>query len=116
MYSIGYLIFLISLCRILIIKKVDLYLKRLQKIKCKLRLLANAPIETGRLTSFIPITRSKIFAEIKNIRFFFQQYQKITYLHPNDRIKYIKQKKHPMPTPKAYRLLGSEQRGHKHSS
>jgi len=71
MYSIGYLIFLISLCRILVIKKVDLYLKRLQKIKCKLRLLANAPIETGRLTSFIPITRSKIFAEIKNIRFFF---------------------------------------------
>jgi len=28
-------------------------------------LLANAPIETGRLTSFISITRSKIFAEIK---------------------------------------------------
>ena len=70
MYSIGYLIILISLCRILIIKKVDLYLKRLQKIKCKLRLLANAPIETGRLTSFIPITRSKIFAEIKILDFF----------------------------------------------
>ena len=95
MYSIGYLYFLISLCRILVIKKVDLYLKRLQKIKCKLRLLANAPIETGRLTSLIPITRSKIFAEIKNIRFFFQQYQKITYLHPNDKIKYINQKKIP---------------------
>ena len=91
MYSIGYLIFLISLCRILVIKKVDLYLKRLQKIKCKLRLLANAPIETGRLTSLIPITRSKIFAEIK-ILDFFQQYQKITYLHPNDKIKYINQK------------------------
>ena len=70
MYSIGYLIFLISLCRILIIKKVDLYLKRLQKITCKLRLLANAPIETGRLTSFIPTTRSKIFAEIKILDFF----------------------------------------------
>ena len=95
MYSNGYLIFLISLCRILIIKKVDLYLKRLQTIKCKLRLVANAPIETGRLTSLTPITRSKIFAEIKNIRFFFQQYQKITYLHPNDKIKYINQKKTP---------------------
>ena len=70
MYSSGYLIFLITLCRILIIKKVDLYLKRLQKIKCKLRLLANAPIETGRLTSLIPITRSKIFAEIKILDFF----------------------------------------------
>ena len=70
MYSSGYLIFLISFYRILIIKKVDLYLKRLQKIKCKLRLLANAPIETGRLTSFIPITRSKIFAEIKILVFF----------------------------------------------
>ena len=76
MYSIGYLYFLISLCRILVIKKVDLYLKRLQKIKCKLRLLANVPIETGRLTSFIPITRSKIFAEIKNIRFFFSNIKK----------------------------------------
>ena len=70
MYSYGYLIFLISLCRILIIKKVDLYLKRLQKIKCKLRLLANVLIETGRLTSLIPITRSKIFAEIKILDFF----------------------------------------------
>ena len=70
MYSDGYLIFLISLCRILVIKKVDLYLKRLQKITCKLRLLANAPIETGRLTSLIPITRSKIFAEIKILDFF----------------------------------------------
>ena len=101
MYSIGYLYFLISLCRILVIKKVDLYLKRLQKIKCKLRLLANAPIETGRLTSLIPITRSKIFAEIKILDFFFQQYQKITYLHPNDKIKYINQKKTPYANPQS---------------
>ena len=70
MYSSGYLIFLISLCRILIIKKVDLYLKRLQKIKCKLRLLANAPIETGRLTSLIPITRSKYLRKLKISDFF----------------------------------------------
>jgi len=28
----------------------------------------------------------------------------------------LHRKKHPMPTPKAYRLLGSEQRDHKHSS
>ena len=35
-----------------------------------LRLLANAPIETGRLTNFIPMTRSKILAEIKISDFF----------------------------------------------
>jgi hypothetical protein len=43
-----------------------------------LRLLANAPIETGRLTSFIPMTRSKIFAEIKISDFFPSYINKIT--------------------------------------
>ena len=70
MYSSGYLIFLISLCRILIIKKVDLYLKRLQKIKCKLRLLANAPIETGRLTSLKPQHVQKYLRKLKYQIFF----------------------------------------------